>query len=210
MFTLGPLHVKRFEIVEQLKPIVQTGDILYRASNAKGPFGIPFSRLVMWLSNSKYSHASVILVEDGEINVVEINDEGTIKLRLIDWLDLCYTPEFSIYRLKKPVDITKEIQDFLAKDPEYDFYFNDENKFYCTESVVAMYVKAGVRLILPQKIKEVVPKWAYVLLSIGNFFVKNLSSAGLPLDKSLYYVGNENQGLMSSELTNLILHYELK
>jgi len=215
MYDFGPLHQRRFEIVEQLKYLpIKTGDIFYRASNAKGPLGLPFSKIVARLTKSRYSHAAMALVEDEDVYVLEINDRGTLKYRLIDWIDTCYTGELSVYRLKNLTeeimdDIEVEIRKILRKDSDYDFTFSDDKKYYCTEVVAAIYDKIGIKLVEPERIKDVLSKWKYFVLSVGNLFISMISDCRLPLEKKLYYIGNENQGLMSSDKTKLVYHYKL-
>ena len=215
MYGFGPLHQRRFEIVEQLKYLpIKTGDIFYRASNAKGPLGLPFSRIVARLTKSRYSHAAMALVEDEDVYVLEINDRGTLKYRLIDWIDTCYTGELSIYRLKSLTeeikdDIEVEMRKVLNRDPDYDFTFSDDKKYYCTEVVASIYNKIGIELVEPERIKDVLSKWKYFLLSVGNLIISSISDCKLPLDNKLYYIGNENQGLMSSDKTKLVYRYKL-
>ena len=207
MFEFGPLHEKRYEIEKILKLLpIQTGDILYRRGNAKGPFGLPFSRLISLLSKSDYSHAAMTLIVNGYPFVLEINDQGTLLYRMIDWLDMSYTGNFSVYRYKGineelKEDIKMEIEKFLDADPEYDFTFSDPNKFYCTESVVVIYDRVGVKLIEPSKIKDVVSLPVYVILKIGSAIFSLFSEASLPFNKGLYFVGNEDQGMISSKET---------
>lgn len=213
MFEFGPLHEKRYEIEELLKKTgLQTGDILYRASNAIGPLGIPFSKLVARLTHSEYSHAAIVQVVNNEYFVLEINDQGTLFYRMIDWLDTCYTASFAVYRLKE-IDaglrgkINKQIEKILMDDPDYDFSFSDPNKFYCTESVAYIYQQVGIQLVEPQKIKDVVNPAIYWILRIGSFFIGLFSEASLPFTEKLYFVGNEKHGLMSSDKTQRIFHY---
>jgi len=207
MFDFGPLHESRYEIVEKLKKLpLQTGDILYRASNALGPLGIPFSRLVAKVTKSIYSHAAIILMMNGNEYVLEINDQGTLLYRLIDWLDTCYTKDFSIYRLKQFDDILignieNQILKILEDDPDYDFTFSDPDKYYCTESVAVIYQKVGIQLVEPDKIKDIVPKYLYYILRIGSWLSGLISTATLPFNIGVYYVGNEKKGLMSSDKT---------
>lgn len=207
MFDFGPLHESRYEIMEKLKNIkLQTGDILYRASNALGPLGIPFSRLVARATKSIYSHAAIVLMMNGNEYVLEINDQGTLLYRMIDWLDTCYTKEFSIYRLKEFDDtliskIEEQIQKVLQDDPDYDFTFSDPDKFYCTESVAVIYQRVGIQLVEPDKIKDIVPTYIYYILRIGSWISGCISNATLPFNVGVYYVGNSEKGMMSSDKT---------
>lgn len=212
----SPLHNKRLEIFELLKKLpVQTGDIFFRASNAKGPFGIPFSRIVSLLTNSDYSHASIAIDFKSEQFLLEINDKGTQLSRIVDWLDLCHTGKFSIYRYKEMTpEVRKKVRDaildFLKDDPEYDFTFQSENNFYCTESVVHIYEQADITLTEGETVKEAVPFWVYACLYIANFVVSRLSHCSIPFDGKMYYVGNKERGMMSSDKLQSILEYPIE
>ena len=215
MFEFGPLHDQRYEIEKILLDLpLKTGDILYRASNALGPLNIPFSRIVADLTDSPYSHAAIALIVNNTPFVLEINDQGTLLYRMIDWLDTCYTSEFSVYRLKDRVDelkpeFEKQIKKILMDDPDYDFKFADPNKYYCTECVASIYEKIGVKLWEPMLIKDVVSPTMYWLLKVGNFAIGLFSDqCSLPFNEKMYFVGNEKKGMASSPLTYCVLHYK--
>lgn len=211
MFKHGPLYNRRFEIVENLKKIgLRSGDILYRYSDAKGPLNIPFCKIVTRLTQSEYSHSAIVLMECGEINVLEINDEGTIKYRLLDWIDTCYKGHFSIYRLKninykQEAVLAQEINEFLSKDPDYDFTFSDPDKFYCTETIIYIYQQAlGITLDEGYLLKDIVNKFQYFILKFGSMLFSVFGTT-LPFDEKIFFVGNESKGMMSSLFTELIV-----
>jgi hypothetical protein len=134
---------------------------------------------------------------------------------MIDWLDSCATAEFSIYRLNGINDDLKskievEIRRIWFEDPDYDFTFTELDKLYCTESVALIYDRAGVKLIEPQLIKDIVPAYKYWLLVVGNWIISMFTKCKLPLKQKCYYVGNETQGMMSSEKTHLVFHFKEK
>ena len=127
MFKPGPLYERRKEILKLLQEVpLQTGDIVYSASNATGPLSIPFGSLIQTFTKSPYSHATLILCESDEIYVIDVSDWGTRKLRVVDWFDNWGTTDFCVVRL---VDIdetmsgclTDSINAFLRDDPSYDF-----------------------------------------------------------------------------------------
>lgn len=213
MFDFGPLHEGRHEIVNLLKGIpVQTGDILYRASDAKGPLGLPFSRMVADITKSQYSHAAILTMDGTEPFVLEVNDQGTLKYRLIDWLDTCYTTEFAVYRLKDIdqatiVKLGEQIDKILDEDPDYDFSFSDStHKLYCVQSVALIYRNIGIHLWEPEYAKQIAAPWIYFLFLLGNPLFK-LFGCHMPLDVKLYYVGNKQHGLMSSDKTRCVYHH---
>lgn len=210
IFRPGPLYDLRFAIVEQIKQDMRSGDILYRYSDAKGPLNLPFTKIVADLTHSEYSHAAILFIENDEPHVLEINDQGTLRYRLLDWIDTCYGETFSVYRLKdldneKEDLLLAEIYKVLEEDPSYDFTFSDDSKFYCTESVVVIYQRAlGVQLDPGYYIKDVVKPWLYYLLRAG-VYVFSFFGTSLPFDRKLYFVGNEERGMMASEVTRLVI-----
>ena len=209
LFKPGPLYNKRFDIVNQIKSDMKSGDILYRYSDAKGPLGLPFTRMVADITKSEYSHAAVLFIDRGDPFVMEVNDEGTLQYRLLDWIDTCYGTTFSVYRLKdldkqKEGKLLTQIHIFLDKDPDYNFTFSTPGKFYCTQSVMYIYSQAlGIQLDPGYYLKDLMPTWKYFLLKFGNFFFSFLGTS-LPFNEKLYFVGNEKRGMMSSEFTELV------
>ena len=216
MFKFGPLHEDRFKITKDLTNLpIQTGDILYRASDAKGPLGLPFSQLVARITHSKYSHAAIVLIDHGNPYVLEINDQGTLLYRLIDWLDTCFNKNFAVYRLKEIDDTLKDnievkIRQILEDDPDYNFTFSDPEKYYCTESIARIYQRVGIKLVEPDLIKDIVPNYLYYILRIGSGFMSLIYTTSLPFNVGLYYVGNETKGLISSDKTYSVYDHESK
>lgn len=210
LFKHGPLYNKRFSIVDLIKQDMKSGDILYRYSDAKGPLNLPFTRIVSNITKSEYSHAAIMVVEHNEPYVMEINDQGTVKCRLLDWIDTCYGNNFSIYRLNEITDdqemlLFNQIQKFLVMDCDYDFTFSDPNKFYCTESIIEVYRKAlGIELDCGYYIKDIVSPFMYKTLKVGSKLFSYFG-ASLPFEQKVYFVGNERMGMMSSAYTKLIL-----
>lgn len=214
MQTYGPLHAKRFEIVEALKSIpLQTGDILYRQGDARGPLNLPFSKLVTHLTKSKYSHASMVIMEGTEPFVLEIGENGTLELRLIDWLDQSVTSDLMVSRIKGLTpeaikEIEKEMRIILEADADYDYTFLEEDKFYCTESVNYIAEKVGYPIFEPELIEDVVSPFSLKLFKTGNFFFKLCSGYCIPFDKKFYYIGNEKRGMMSSKALSIIYSHQ--
>jgi hypothetical protein len=207
-----PLHTQRHLIANKLRALpLRTGDVFYRSSNAKGPFNIPFSRLVAWLSRSYLSHAAICLIENGYPYLVEINESGATKLRLVDWLDTCYTAEFVVQRHQKSSQMAaqfrKQIYAILHKDPDYDFTFNDPKAFYCTESVAQVYERIDIGTFEPRTVRQIVKGWKFWLLAAGSWIVSRFRNASIPLDVPLYYVGNESEGMLSSPKMKVIYHH---
>jgi hypothetical protein len=121
--------------------------------------------------------------------------------------------DFCVYRLQnktKDIEncIENQIKGFLELDPSYDFNFNDPMSFYCTEAVKMMYGNCGLDLGGAYLVKDIVPKWFYPFILIGNYFTKFLTNSSLPTNIPISVVGNEKKGMMASELTYRIFEYD--
>ena len=131
---------KRKEIMTYLKSLdLKSGDIVFRESDTRGPFGLPFSKIAGKLSNSEYSHASLLYVAGAELYLLEINDAGTVKLRFIDWLDLCVGGRFSIYRYKEltpelEIKLHNKISEYFERDQDYDFDYSNPCLLYTSDA----------------------------------------------------------------------------
>lgn len=201
----GPLYSTRHELVQVLEPQLQTGDIFFRCGNERFWGILPFSRMVAKLTGSKYSHASIVLAADGVLHsrvwLVEVAEMGTQVLRLIDWLDYCDESGFAVYRTKDPVpQIEPVIAGFASDDPDYNFEFvSDSPNYYCTQSVAEMYKVAGYPLGTERRLCEVILGWRYQLFRILNGLVHWITGAGISTKDPVYFVGNAQQGLLSSD-----------
>lgn len=216
----GPLSPERKQLVERLRPILKTGDILYRGSDARGPLGLPFSRLIGWLTGSPFTHAALyveydVFVEGSKITepfVMEVNDTGTNLVRLVDWLETCYSKKFRAYRLRywdvlKCHSLQTQIYLYLQRDPQYDFTFSDPDKVYCTESVVEIYRNIGVELVPPTTLWESVPWYTYCGLWLADKIARRFSKTGLPMSDPIYYPGTEKKGMIASDRTVPVFSY---
>jgi hypothetical protein len=195
---------RRHEIMTYLKTQgLRTGDIVFRQSSTKGPFGIPFSALVSKFSKSEFSHAALLYIEGDEIYVYEVSDRGTLKYRMVDWLDFCVGGRFAIYRYNEltpalETALGEEIENCWDADLSYDFTYADPGKVYCVESVIEVYKTCGVTLIAPTMISDILGRVAFAFFSLGNDIVYRLTGKGFKTDVPVYFVGNKQQGLLSS------------
>lgn len=211
LFKHGSLYKTRFQIVREISPLIQDGDILFRLGGEKFLF-FSFSKLVAKMTNSEWSHASIAIVKDDGVYILEVNDRGTLEHKLIDWFDYCTSGHFAIYRVKSLTDkqrdlIRKEYEEFLSKDPDYDFTFNDPDKFYCTESVVEIYNNCGIEIIKPDLMKNLISPYYYYIVMPINWIVSQFTDKCLPIDTPAYVVGNSKTGMLSSDKLQLVYKY---
>jgi hypothetical protein len=212
----GPLYDKRHHITHVLKSIpLETGDIIFNAADVDGPLGIPFSRLIQTFTKSPYSHATVILKDSEDTYAIDVSDHGTRKLRLVDWFDDWYMENFCVYRLKERTPeltdkIKNAIDEFLSRDPHYDFNFNDPNSFYCTEAVRHIFLQCGIDLQGSYLIKDILPVWFYYIVVLGSKLTKILTNSSIPNDRPITIVGNKEKGMMASAYIEEIFKYDQK
>lgn len=191
---------------------IETGDIFFRASRIMRGF-IPFGKIVMWLTNSNYSHAAIAIIENETLYLVEANDSGCIKTDFKTWLGTCKTEDFAIYRkLERDYGFTTRVilatTEFLQLNTSYDFSFGDDTKFYCTETIEWIYDKLGVTLDSGTTIKEMYSLITLNLLIRPLLFIYYLVTGyKISVDKKMYFVGNKKQGLMSSKLLGQVYKF---
>lgn len=213
LFKHGPLYASRREIVEKIEDLIQSGDIFVRLGN-ESFLGIPFSRLTAKFTESDWSHASIALREGKDVYLAEVNDRGTQKDRLIDWIDFCTSGSFAVYRLKDGTPeefarLEQETTKFLADDPDYDFTFNSDENFYCTESVCQIYRRAGIEgMAKPQPMKELIQKRTYYIVLPFNWIIGKIWKKKIPMDIPLFIVGNAKKGILSSKRLACVLKHE--
>lgn len=202
-WTPGPLNKIKVNISKQLEPSLQTGDILFRSSNAQAANGLQFSKYVEKATNSDFSHASIVLKANNKVYVLEIDDEGVQLYKFMDWLDTPAAADFAVYRLRNfkqntLKNIKQEIDNILHTNPSYDFTFDDPDKLYCVECVAEIYLHCGIKLCNPKTIKEILSPVQYAFFAPVNRHMRQNLGQGIPEDTPLWFVGNEEQGLMSS------------
>jgi len=182
--------------------LLETGDILVRLGNARGPFGIPFSWLVMKLSRSLYSHADLTLLENGTVYVANVGENGTAKITFAAWMKEVQQHRYAFYRvpIADKVRLKSLIKKLLKEDAAYDYTFADPNKHYCVEAVACVYERAGTRLCDPKPLKDILSPMAYWFVVPINWLVKKLTGKGFDMKQPVYFVGNEMIGLLSSPL----------
>ena len=205
----------RFDIEKQIKSLgVRNGDIFFRETDTKGPFGIPFSALVSKLSNSNFSHGAVARVEGDEVYLLEVNDRGVVKERLLDWLDYCVKEAVVIYRLTDAPEgfdamVASEIDKAFAADFEYNFNYTykDPNHYYCTQAVADIYLRCGITLMEPMYMKDVMTKVQYAIFQPINWITLKTSGKGFSSKDKYYFVGNKSVGMMASPLISPVFQH---
>lgn len=215
-------YSSRFEVYDAFKKVAKTGDILFRRSDARGAFGLPFMRLVANATKSPYTHAAICYWDNSILRVAEVTDTGVVEFRFIDWYTLCIGQTFAVYRqtdnsikdaivyydgyvtrLDIQILLMGQITKMLDEDCDYDFNFDDPKRLYCTEAIWQIYKNCGFNLCEPSLIKDIVSPLWYPVLKLLNGWFSDLTHGKqkLPLDTEMIYVGPPNgKGLAGSPL----------
>lgn len=214
--------IKTFEVpyrhlmATEINRVMQWGDILVRLSDTRAPFGIPFSAAVAWLTDSEWSHASLMYsmrTEDDAYSipfVLEVSDRGAAPCRFIDWMDFCVGGRFALYRDSRIAApsvaqlLYEAMGDVMARDPDYDFIYSDPEKLYCVEAVAQIYAAAGAPLADPMLIRDVLGPFEDLAFSCVNSLIRRLTGKGFNPDYPGYFVGSLERGMLSTRTLKLI------
>jgi uncharacterized protein YycO len=190
---------KSEEVLSQMKQFIKPGDIICRQGNAY-LLGIWLSGLISDLTQSKYSHASMV-VEVGDKVVFAEVDTDVYPLNASEWIKdslgddlLVLRPKISLEAVQKAVDSAKSI---LGIGHKFNFGFVPHpSKRYCVELIQEAYKEAGIDLC-PQTRLNKMPGWR-------NWHRLVLLLNGIKPTTSVWVVGNEEIGLLSSPILEVI------
>ena len=209
---LAPKHTKwfnyRHQVASQLKPFLRPGDIFVRKGNHVFNYFVHFSRFVEWLTKSKYSHASLVYrVEADDVVLAEVSDYGVRRIYLLDWLDELQGSDFLVLRYNGSpygsYEIIEAATHFIRLDLPYntDLDLEKQNSLYCVQFIYKCFECAGISLA-PGKSLEEMPNWKSWLKLIARLL-------SYPINKPIYFVGNEEVGLLSSKSLSKVMHVKL-
>jgi hypothetical protein len=211
---IAPRHTSwfpyRHEVAKQLLSILKPGDVFVRKGNHTVAHIIPFSGFVEWLTNSPYSHATLVYeVTDTDVLLAEVSDYGMRRIYLIDWLDEVNGPDFQVLRYNGfPPLVTnkliKQARKYIAADMPYNtaLDYEQDNTLYCVQFIYKCFESASVQLAPGKSLKEM-PRWNYFLRILARILRYDT-------DKPMYFVGNEKMGMLSSDTLFTLAHVKLE
>lgn len=133
---------------------LKTGDILFQTNKARTSFVKAIENVTTSLDDLNFSHVGVVLVEDGQVFVLEATQPDVCKTPLEKFLKQAKSvngnPVVVVGRLKpkyqKSIPRAIEIlKSFLGKPYDYVF-LPDNDKYYCSEIIyLAFCVLTGSR-----------------------------------------------------------------
>lgn len=179
-----------------------------KGSPLRGPVDLtlqlPFSVLIAEAGRSKYSHAAMVYGESGDEMpaydaqlIADVDDAGFKLQPLSDWLNAVRSDDILILRHKSGTWETgdkcrSELQKIVAADPAYDGDFDPTTEaIYCVELIYLVYKAIGIDLGSPTPFNKLAgwTPWHNLFARIG----------GLPVERPIYHVGNEHDGLLASK-----------
>lgn len=224
---LGPLDPLKDDLnLEAVRRNVRRGDILFCARDARGPLGIPFCRWVARYTGSEFSHGAIVTeVYGNTIRLLEVAQNGVTEVRFVDWVSLCLTPRFSVYRMTNQTLACRQlvynaINYVLLKDGPYNFEFKPEKlaehldatsmcpPLYCFQAIALICNHGDPQTFSGDALKNLVPPWVYHLVRLVNPLAR-LRNCSLPTSGEVFVAGNRARGMLSSPYIEPIWEFEL-
>ena len=198
-YDVGPWWKYRHEVKEEMLRVgSKPGDILVRRGGAFLYGAFPFSDFICYLTNSKYSHAAMVIeVNSKDILIADVDQKGLRRQFFEEWTDDMRGNDFAVLRVNDP-DIAVRAADNARKlielDHGYDYGFaqrkNQECNFYCTELVCWSYMRAGLKLCDDTKIEDL-PNWKSWMFPLAYL-------EGIDPRAGVWHVGSSKSGILSS------------
>jgi len=178
---------------------LQTGDILFRAADARVVFRLfPFSKVAGKVADSAYTHTGIFVWENGRPVVYDTSMGGARRQRFGIWV----LDNVGPIGIKRPAPSYQRYvpgavaycRRVYATQVPFDMKLRlGEDRLYCAEMTAAAYRAAGLDLAPPVRVGDL-PRIGEHPLLIA--LVRTLSS--LHLDQFMHVPGNERFGLWSS------------
>lgn len=181
---------------------LRDGDVVFRLGNTRVLWGLfPLSWFIARATGSRFSHAGVVAVENGEPVVYQSASPGVQRQPFAVWAR-DNVGSFGVKRLKPeqrnriPAVLTYCRRVFETQIP-FDREFQlDDKRLYCIELVEKAFRSAGLPLSEPVKIGD----WR----NLGQFPLTTLCFLGasarvletpITLDQRVYVPGDDHQGI---------------
>ncbi len=186
---------------------LQDGDIVFRMGVSRVAMGLfDVSKFSAKLSDSDYSHAGIVSIENGDVYVYDITRQhGVGRNRFADFV-LEYGLAFGVKRLQPehaaaiPVAI-QFCRDAQTREVAFDADFRlSLEELYCTEMVEVAYRSAGVKLSDPVRVDHLPRYDEHPVLT--HLIVRSTS---LVPERRIYLPGNDAIGIWSSPKLQTIL-----
>lgn len=186
---------------------LRNGDIVFMRGDCFMLMGtVNFSEVSTDLTDSRFSHIGLVVIDGGEAYVYDVRNEGSLRTRFGELLAHRQLHQVAIKRHRQATfDEVGQVASFCrsvyAKQDKYDDQLTlDNGRLYCTELVEEAYRSAGYALSEPIPICDL-PGFARHTRTIQ--FVRAVTS--IEPDQPVLLPGNERFGVWSNPDLELIL-----
>jgi hypothetical protein len=193
------------------RAVLRDGDVLLRLDDARTLSGLfPFSRFLADASGSRYSHAAIVAIEDGEPIVYDCSRVGVRRQPFAVWTLDNFGP-FAVKRLKAghrraiPGVLAYCRSVYEAQVP-FDFSFApDDTALYCLEMTEKAFRSQGLALSEPVRLGDMENATRYpisiaLFVSITPLVLKK----PITLEQAVYLPGNARHGIWASPLLETV------
>lgn len=184
---------------------LRPGDILIRLGAAIVYGFVNFSSIIAAATESRYSHAAMVLSVEPEVLIADVSDEGLRRQFFQDWVIHVHSDDFLVLRHKDDAVAVKAVeigQRIVREDPGYDDLFvKGWDALYCVELVCLAYEEAGANLCKEVPMNQL-PGWQ------GWWMAPAAKLHRIDASTPIWFVGNDKQGILACN--DLTLHRRMK
>ena len=183
------------------KQHLQTGDLVFTRGNYYLLFGaFNFSDVATSISEARFSHLGMVVIEDNIPMVYDISDEGVQATPFEAYVT---RPSYDSVAVRRPSsDLYSHLPQCVAylreqrsQNVRFDKHFSLSNdELYCTELIYRAFQQAGVELCEQTYVRDLPGLTTAPAASV--FLAKTYT--GLTDDSPLVCIGNESYGLYGS------------
>lgn len=187
---------------------VQTGDIVFTRGSYPIFLGaVNFSDVICQVSHGELSHVGIAVVEDGQVVVYDITDDGMKCTPFGRYVNRTSYQSVCIYRPRPQhyavlPQVVAYLREHYRRGTRFDHRFQDgEDRLYCSELVVHAYRCAGVLLCTTTKLSDLpgLHTLSPTLRRMAQW------KTGLEDHSPIYVIGNSKYGLMGSAALEMVL-----
>jgi hypothetical protein len=193
------------------RTVLRDGDVLFRLDDARTVAGLfPFSRFLASASGSRYSHAAIVAIEDGEPVVYDSSRVGIRRQPFAVWT-LDNVGPFAVKRLKSEhrraiPGVLSYCRTVFEEQVPFDFSFDiNDSALYCLEMTEKAFRSQGLALSEPVALGDMeyaakYPITMSLFVSISPLVLKK----PLTVEQRVYLPGNARHGTWASPLLEVV------
>jgi hypothetical protein len=189
------------------RTVLRDGDVLFRVDDARTLAGLfPFSRFLASASGSRYAHAAIVAVEDGEPVVYDCSRVGVRRQPFAVWT-LDNVGPVAVKRLKAEhrraiPGVLSYCRTVFEEQVPFDFSFDlDDSALYCVEMTEKAFRSQGLALSEPVQLGDMENATRYpICMAMFVWISPMVLKKPLALEQRVYLPGNARYGMWASPL----------